>query len=94
MPAPPCCLTRSDVNIKGKIDIPKVSILSKISYENDFFFFFFVMNVGSTVPRTPSESAPGSIPVSILHKSIAGRYRPVRVANGPIAAALLDLRTQ
>ena len=26
------------------------------------------------------------IPVSILHKSIAGRYRPVRVADGPITA--------
>ena len=25
-------------------------------------------------------------PVSILHKSIAGRYRPVRVAEGPITA--------
>ena len=25
-------------------------------------------------------------PLSILHKSIAGRYRPVRVADGPIAA--------
>ena len=25
-------------------------------------------------------------PVSILHKSIAGRYRPVRVADGPITA--------
>ena len=23
-------------------------------------------------------------PVSILHKSIAGRYRPVRIADGPI----------
>ena len=27
-----------------------------------------------------------SFPVSILHKSIAGRYRPVRVADGPITA--------
>ena len=27
------------------------------------------------------------IPVSILHKSIAGRYRPVRVADGPITAS-------
>ena len=27
-----------------------------------------------------------SFPVSILHKSIVGRYRPVRVANGPITA--------
>ena len=25
-----------------------------------------------------------NIPASILHKSIAGRYRPVRVADGPI----------
>ena len=25
-------------------------------------------------------------PVSILHKSIAGRYRPVRVADGPTTA--------
>ena len=25
-------------------------------------------------------------PVSILYKSIAGRYRPVRVADGPITA--------
>ena len=28
----------------------------------------------------------GSNPVSILYKSIAGRYRPVRVADGPIRA--------
>ena len=28
----------------------------------------------------------GHIPLSILHKSIAGRYRPVRVADGPIMA--------
>ena len=27
-----------------------------------------------------------SYPVSILHKSIAGRYRPVRVADGLITA--------
>ena len=35
-----------------------------------FFFFFCIIN----------------IPVSILHKFIAGRYRPVRVADGPITA--------
>ena len=27
-----------------------------------------------------------NIPVSILYKSIAGRYRPVRVTDGPITA--------
>ena len=26
------------------------------------------------------------LPISILYKSIAGRYRPVRVADGPITA--------
>ena len=28
----------------------------------------------------------GNCPVSILYKSISGRYRPVRVADGPITA--------
>ena len=28
----------------------------------------------------------GYFPVSILYKSIAGRYRPVRVGDGPITA--------
>ena len=28
----------------------------------------------------------GGIPASILYKSTAGRYRPVSVADGPIAA--------
>ena len=30
--------------------------------------------------------AQTNLPVSILYKSIAGRYRPVRVADGPIMA--------
>ena len=30
--------------------------------------------------------AASTDPASILHKSIAGRYRPVRVADGPITA--------
>ena len=29
---------------------------------------------------------PEDIPVSILHKSTAARYRPVRVADGPTTA--------
>ena len=28
----------------------------------------------------------GTLPVSILYKSIAGRHRPVRVADGPMTA--------
>ena len=31
-------------------------------------------------------SLQGRLPVSILYKSIVGRYRPVRVADGPITA--------
>ena len=31
-----------------------------------------------------SRKSTGIFPVSILYKSIAGRYRPVRVAVGPI----------
>ena len=37
----------------------------------------------------PDQAAYPSLvtfPVSILHKSIAARYRPVRVADGPITA--------
>ena len=37
--------------------------------------------------KIDSTEMPKSLnPVSILHKSIAGRYRPVRVADGPITA--------
>ena len=34
----------------------------------------------------PHPTTPDINPVSILHKSIEGRYRPVRVADGPITA--------
>ena len=34
----------------------------------------------------PIEHITRGIPVSILYKSIADRYRPVRVADGPITA--------
>ena len=36
--------------------------------------------------RNESISLTDDSPVSILYKSIAGRYRPVRVADGPITA--------
>ena len=34
----------------------------------------------------PKKRKATTSPVSILYKSIAGRYRPVRVADGPITA--------
>ena len=46
--------------------------------KKDFGLFLYDYNVIKTIR--------GIIPVSILHKSIAGRYRPVRVADGPITA--------
>ena len=33
-----------------------------------------------------------STPASILHKSIAGRYRPVRVADGPMTDGPMTAR--
>ena len=33
-----------------------------------------------------------AFPVSILYKSIAGRYRPVRVADGPITARYIFIK--
>ena len=41
----------------------------------------FLKDVENTVNSFPTDR-----PVSILHKSIAGRCRPVRVADGPITA--------
>ena len=39
-----------------------------------------------TVCKGICSGLQGNTPVSILYKSIAGRYRPVRVADGPITA--------
>ena len=39
-----------------------------------------------TLTQAPDLLLPPPSPVSILYKSIAGRYRPVRVADGPITA--------
>ena len=52
-------------------------------------FFFVRMSVNASVPSCLSLFDLVServLPVSILHKSIAGRYRPVRVADGLITA--------
>ena len=48
------------------------------------------VSANNTDPDQPAEIysliQENGYPVSILHKSIAGRYRPVRVADGPITA--------
>ena len=43
---------------------------------------FCINSTGSFPLTNANNNGPGH-PVSILHKSIAGRYRPVRVADGP-----------
>ena len=43
-----------------------------------------IINRGGRFVLFVSSVAFGACPVSILHKSIADRYRPVRVADGPI----------
>ena len=40
----------------------------------------------SVVTISKNITLSDDLPLSILHKSIAGRYRPVRVADGPITA--------
>ena len=44
------------------------------------------------ITLTAFSSESDSIPISILYKSIAGRYRPVRVADGPITARYRFIR--
>ena len=45
-----------------------------------------ILQVFRSWPIPIGPAAVKDIPFSILHKSIAGRYRPVRVADGPITA--------
>ena len=45
--------------------------------------FFIILK---TKLKMRSRTIANYYPASILHKSIAGRYRPVRVADGPITA--------
>ena len=57
--------------------------------DNTFFFTLRLIWLHSFA-RAAKESIAWNThlrdPVSILHKSIAGRYRSVRVADGPITA--------
>ena len=42
--------------------------------------------INMKMPKKGPQSRDATFPESILYKSIAGRYRPVRVADGPITA--------
>ena len=62
--------------------------------------FFFLLNTVNKLPYLPqnhldslwsasvaqSDACPTGDPISILPKSISGRHRPVRVADGPSSA--------
>ena len=48
--------------------------------------FFSIINTFVCIPQGVGFAGWTTNPASILHKSIAGRYRPVRVADGPITA--------
>ena len=58
----------------------EITGLYKWSYPRMFSF------TKHSCPKAHKEENRNKHPVSILHKSIAGRYRPVRVADGPITA--------
>ena len=53
-----------------------------------FFLNFEQIHVG----LTNVYSIVNNNPVSILYKSTAGRYRPVRVADGPITARCIFIK--
>ena len=48
--------------------------------------FFINKKVFRDTQERPQSQNTTTTPVNIIHKSIAGRYRPVRVADGPITA--------
>ena len=51
---------------------------------NIFSYHISAQNIFFLDPTPYDISLQLKITVSILHKSIAGRYRPVRIADGPI----------
>ena len=61
------------------------SFQNKLNQFQDLMKDITLQDVEAT-PEEKRQMITGEIPVSILHKCIAGRYRPVRVADGPITA--------
>ena len=53
---------------------------------NPLFYNNVITSVNTAIRQGTKQNMNGIDPVSILYKSIAGRYRPVRVADGPISA--------
>ena len=56
------------------------------------FFFYFSKGCGVGIQFDSVQNEKCNVPVSILYKSIAGRYRPVRVADGPITTRYRCIR--
>ena len=81
-------------NIKAyMVDVRKLTFEPRYAYAinevprstriNQFSYFTGTDYLVWTICR---QNMKAHYPVSILHKSIAGRYRPVRIADGPITA--------
>ena len=65
---------------------PYTSLFYKKKHEVYRIPFMLVIDLFVTIDNRFIKSGFNAIPASILHKSIAGSYRPVRVADGPITA--------
>ena len=73
-------LVKHNNNNNNKTDGP-LNYLNDMMHISDFNVQKRVLN-----SSTMTMATGGKCPVSILHNSIVGRYRPVRVADGPITA--------
>ena len=62
------------------------SSLSTLDKTYKYISFVLVGQISSHIDSICGHSS--RYPVSILYKSISGRYRPVRVADGPIRPAI------
>ena len=63
-----------------------VKILFKICTSGDFMLFIKDNKKKKKQKKQKTFRLGTAVPVSILRKSISGRHRPVRVADGPMTA--------
>ena len=68
-----------------KFKIPSVAVVI-IALRAKFVWSVFYNTSLEKVQSRAARPVKANYPVSILYKSISGRYRPVRAADGPITA--------
>ena len=84
------------LHLRGLIHLAEFSSMLKMekSYMNSLLLSCTTRPIRKGIHSKRKELAPkrSNFPVSILYKSTAGRYRPVRVADGPITARCIFIK--